>query len=141
MNASMLLTQSSAAPACLLEPEVDVFDLFRWQPVSLQQRVSVANLRAACTPALQSLGTRGVHLALCDAETVARLERPSGKLHLGRQLTAAILDLSPKPRWALLECIARWAIARIVVCQSGLQHGADASSWTIAFATRPLLYF
>jgi hypothetical protein len=143
MNASTVFRQSPAAAsasACLPEPEARFFDLFRCRPACVQKRVSLAALRVACTPALESLGTRGVGLALCEAETVARFEAPSGKLHLGRQITGAILGLRPETRWALLECIARWAIARIAVDQSGLQHGADAKLWTIAFAMRPLLY-
>jgi len=140
MNAFTAFEQSAVAWACSPAPEAGLFDLCRFRLASPRQRVALGVLRTAYPwPSLQSLQSRGVRLELSAPGSLARIEIASGKLFVERQLAAMILGLAPEPCWALLECIARWAIARIASCR--VQAGLNAASWTMAFALRPLLYF
>src|SRR5947209_5338150 len=133
---------ASLAPGFLLQTEGEVFGLFRCRLDFESRPVSIMAFKDLYRwPALQSLTSRGARLKLLDAETVARLEMAKETLHLQRQMTAAILSLKPEACWALLECIARWAIARTAVHQSRPQNSANADRWTLEFALRPLLFF
>ena len=139
MNA-FTFEQSAVAWTCSPAPEAALFDLFRLRLASPRQRATLGVLRTAYPwPSLQSLQSRGVRLELSAPGGLARLEMASGKLFLERQFAGMIPGLAPEPCWALLECIARWAIARIASCR--VQPGSNAASWTMAFALRPLLHF
>ena len=133
---------TSLAPAFLLETEGEVFSLFTCRRDFESRPVSVTAFKDLYRwPALQSLASRGVRLKLSDAETLARLETANETFHLQGRMTAAALALNPEACWTLLECIARWAIARTAVHQSRPQTTANADRWTLEFALRPLLFF
>lgn len=140
MNVFTAFEQSAVARAYSPEPEASLFDLCRFHLASPRQRTTLGVLRKAYPwPSLQSLQSQGVRLELSAPGSVARAEVASGKLFLERQLAGMILGLAPEPCWALLECIARWAIARIASCR--VQPGPNTASWTTAFALRPILHF